>query len=253
MAPPCRACMLPDLTREQALHAVEQPDASARLAWLAPQRVGRNRPDGRRRSPGEHASATPTRRVRTSASQAMWRIWSRSGDSGDRPLVRARPAADAGLRLRRRVGHVQRDQCREARAGGSLRSTKAANTSAGRTITSLSGEHVHDRASCDDVSQRKPRPFRRPVRRRSAPRPPASASRAARAVHMRQRDGVVGRICAAVSTPLSMVECASDTSTTRVAQCQRAPHGGVDAELALQAAHHQVLDIARSQQRLHSV
>jgi tetratricopeptide (TPR) repeat protein len=67
-----------DLTREQALQALQRPDVQARLA--AVQRLAEI---------GRMADAdklVPTLRdktpaVRESAQQAMWRIWSRSGDA----------------------------------------------------------------------------------------------------------------------------------------------------------------------------
>lgn len=67
-----------EMTREQALKAVEQPEASARLAGVERlAEIGRM-PDADRLVT-RLADADP--QVRASAGEAMWRIWSRSGDS----------------------------------------------------------------------------------------------------------------------------------------------------------------------------
>jgi tetratricopeptide (TPR) repeat protein len=66
-----------DMSREQALQAVEQPEAGVRLAA-----VNRLAEIGQMadadRLVGRLGDADPL--VRDSAAQAMWRIWSRSGD-----------------------------------------------------------------------------------------------------------------------------------------------------------------------------
>jgi len=66
-----------DMTREQAVKALEQPQASVRLA--AVQRLAEiGRMADADRLVGRLGDADP--QVRESASDAMWRIWSRSGD-----------------------------------------------------------------------------------------------------------------------------------------------------------------------------
>jgi tetratricopeptide (TPR) repeat protein len=66
-----------DLTREQALNAVEQPEASARLAGVERlAEIGQMADADRLVNRLGDADA----QVRASASDAMWRIWSRSGD-----------------------------------------------------------------------------------------------------------------------------------------------------------------------------
>lgn len=66
-----------EMTREQALRAVERPDANARLAGVERLAEIGQMADADRLL-GRLGDADP--RVRASASDAMWRIWSRSGD-----------------------------------------------------------------------------------------------------------------------------------------------------------------------------
>jgi len=75
-----------DMTREQAVKALEQPQASVRLA--AVQRLAEvGRMADADRLVGRLGDADP--QVRESASDAMWRIWSRSGDPAiDKLFVR---------------------------------------------------------------------------------------------------------------------------------------------------------------------
>jgi len=66
-----------DMSREQALRAVEQPEAGVRLA--AVNRLAEiGQMSDADRLVGRLGDADP--QVRDSAAQAMWRIWSRSGD-----------------------------------------------------------------------------------------------------------------------------------------------------------------------------
>jgi len=66
-----------EMTRDQALEAMEQPESSARLAGVERlAEVGRM-PDADRLV-ARLDDADP--QVRASANEAMWRIWSRSGD-----------------------------------------------------------------------------------------------------------------------------------------------------------------------------
>jgi len=67
-----------ELTRQQALRAAEQPDAATRLAGV--ERLGEigQMADADRLLP-RLRDGDP--RVRASAGDAMWRIWSRSGDA----------------------------------------------------------------------------------------------------------------------------------------------------------------------------
>jgi tetratricopeptide (TPR) repeat protein len=66
-----------DLSREQALKALEQPDAAARLAGVERLAEIGQMADADRLL-GRLGDADP--QVRESAAQAMWQIWSRSGD-----------------------------------------------------------------------------------------------------------------------------------------------------------------------------
>ena len=66
-----------DMSREQALQAVEQPEASTRLAAVNRLAEIGQMADADRLL-GRLGDADP--QVRDSAAQAMWRIWSRSGD-----------------------------------------------------------------------------------------------------------------------------------------------------------------------------
>jgi len=66
-----------DMTREQALSAVQRPEASARLEGVERLAEIGQMADADRLL-GCLSDADP--RVRASAAQAMWRIWSRSGD-----------------------------------------------------------------------------------------------------------------------------------------------------------------------------
>jgi tetratricopeptide (TPR) repeat protein len=66
-----------ELTRQQALRAAEQPEAATRLAGVERLAEIGQMADADRLLP-RLSDADP--RVRESASDAMWRIWSRSGD-----------------------------------------------------------------------------------------------------------------------------------------------------------------------------
>ena len=79
-----------DMSREQALQAVEQPQASVRLAGVERLAEVGQMADADRLL-GRLGDVDP--QVRDSAAQAMWRIWSRSGD----PAIDQLFARGAGL------------------------------------------------------------------------------------------------------------------------------------------------------------
>ena len=83
-----------DMSREQALQAVEQPDAGTRLAAVNRLAEIGQMADADRLL-GRLGDADP--QVRESAAQAMWRIWSRSGDPAiDQLFARGVEAMQAG-------------------------------------------------------------------------------------------------------------------------------------------------------------
>jgi len=137
-----------DLTREQALHAVEQPEASARLAGVE-----------RLAEIGQMADADrlvgrlgdTDAQVRTLASQAMWRIWSRSGDPAiDRLFARGlqqMQASDYDNALATFNEIVSRKP--EFAEGWNKRAT----------IYFLIGENEKSLKDCDEVFKRNPNHF----------------------------------------------------------------------------------------------
>jgi tetratricopeptide (TPR) repeat protein len=83
-----------DMSREQALQAVEQPEASARLAAVNRLAEIGQMADADRLL-GRLGDADP--QVRDSAALAMWRIWSRSGDPAiDQLFARGVESMQAG-------------------------------------------------------------------------------------------------------------------------------------------------------------
>jgi tetratricopeptide (TPR) repeat protein len=137
-----------DLTREEALHAVEQPEASARLAGVERlaeigQMADADRLAGR--------LGDTDAQVRASASQAMWRIWSRSGDTAiDRLFARGlqqMQASDYDSALTTFNEIVSRKP--EFAEGWNKRAT----------IYFLIGENEKSLKDCDEVFKRNPNHF----------------------------------------------------------------------------------------------
>jgi tetratricopeptide (TPR) repeat protein len=143
-----RAAAAADLTREQALQALQQSDARARLAGVARlAEIGRM-PDADKLVP-RLRDAQPE--VRESAQQAMWRIWSRSGDAAiDRLFAK-------GLQ------HMQ-----DSDLDGALavfddivkrRPAFAEGWNKRATLYFLMGEHEKSLKDCDEVLKRNPNHF----------------------------------------------------------------------------------------------
>ena len=137
-----------DLTREQALRAAEQPAAAERLAGV--ERLGEigEMPDADRLVP-RLADSDP--RVRDSASDAMWRIWSRSGD----------PAIDQ--LFARGLSQMQASAFDEALATFSDIVARKPGFAEGwnkrATIYFLIGENEKSLLDCDEVLKRNPNHF----------------------------------------------------------------------------------------------
>ena len=136
------------LTRAQALQALEQADASARLA--ATLRLGEiGRMDDADRVLARLADTDP--RVRAAASAAVWRIWSRSGD----------PAIDK--LFARGTEQMEAADLEEALATfGTIVSKKPAFAEGWNkraTILFLLGRHEESLKDCDEVLKRNPRHF----------------------------------------------------------------------------------------------
>jgi tetratricopeptide (TPR) repeat protein len=137
-----------DLTRQQALKAAEQPDATTRLAGV--ERLGEigQMPDADRLLP-RLGDADP--RVRESAADAMWRIWSRSGD----------PAIDQ--LFARGVGQMQAAALDDALATFndivSRKPAFAEGWNKRATIYFLLGDNERSLKDCDEVFKRNPNHF----------------------------------------------------------------------------------------------
>ena len=136
------------LTRAQALHALEQADASARLAAI--ERLGEiGRMDDADRVLDRLADTDP--RVRAAASAAVWRIWSRSGD----------PAIDK--LFARGTEQMEAADLDEALATFSTIVSKKPAFAEGwnkrATILFLLGRHEESLKDCDQVLKRNPRHF----------------------------------------------------------------------------------------------
>ena len=137
-----------DLTREQALQALQQSDARARLAGVARlAEIGRM-PDADKLV-ARRRDAQPE--VRESAQQAMWRIWSRSGDAAiDRLFARG-------------VQHMQDSDLDRALAVFDdivkRRPAFAEGWNKRATLYFLMGEHEKSLKDCDEVLKRNPNHF----------------------------------------------------------------------------------------------
>jgi len=137
-----------ELTRQQALHAAEQPDAATRLAGV--ERLGGigQMADADRLLPRLRDSDP---RVRAAAGDAMWRIWSRSGDA----------AIDA--LFARGVGQMQAGDLDEALATFNdivqRKPAFAEGWNKRATIYFLIGEDEKSLRDCDEVFKRNPNHF----------------------------------------------------------------------------------------------
>jgi tetratricopeptide (TPR) repeat protein len=136
------------LTRAQALHGLERPDATTRLA--AVERLGEiGRMDDADRVLARLADADP--QVRAGASAAVWRIWSRSGD----------PAIDK--LFAQGAGQMQAAELEEALATFSAIVKKKPAFAEGwnkrATILFLLGRYEESLRDCDQVLKRNPRHF----------------------------------------------------------------------------------------------
>jgi len=135
-------------TRAQALQALEQADASARLA--ATLRLGEiGRMDDADRVLARLADTDP--QVRAAASAAVWRIWSRSGD----------PAIDK--LFARGLEQMQAADLEDALATfGTIVRKKPAFAEGWNkraTVLFLLGRHEESLKDCDQVLKRNPRHF----------------------------------------------------------------------------------------------
>jgi len=144
-APPAGAT---DLTREQALQALQQPEARARLAGVVRlAEIGRMR-DADQLVP-RLRDVQPE--VRETAQQAMWRIWSRSGD----------PAIDR--LFARGVQHMQDSDLDRALAVFDdivkRKPAFAEGWNKRATLYFLLGEHEKSLKDCDEVLKRNPNHF----------------------------------------------------------------------------------------------
>jgi tetratricopeptide (TPR) repeat protein len=144
-AAPARAA---DLTREQALHALQQPEPRARLAGVARlAEIGRM-PDADKLVPSLR-DAQPE--VRETAQQAMWRIWSRSGD----------PAIDR--LFARGLQHMQDSDLDRALAVFDdivkRKPAFAEGWNKRATLYFLLGEHEKSLKDCDETLKRNPNHF----------------------------------------------------------------------------------------------
>lgn len=136
------------LTRAQALQALEQPQAAARLAAI--ERLGEiGRMDDAERVLAHLADADPE--VRAGASAAVWRIWSRSGD----------PAIDK--LFARGTGQMQAADLEQALATFDAIVRKKPAFAEGwnkrATILFLLGRYEESLKDCDEVLKRNPRHF----------------------------------------------------------------------------------------------
>ena len=135
-------------SREEALAALGSPDAARRaegVLWIA-----------RRGAPGDDTplyerlrDETPI--VRSFAEQALWLVWSRSGDAAvDRLMERG-------------IEEMQAERHREAIATFSdairRRPAFAEGWNKRATVLYLAGEYRRSLADCDEVVKRKPRHF----------------------------------------------------------------------------------------------
>jgi len=135
-------------SREEALAALKSPDAAKRaeaVLWIA--RRGEAGDDG----PLYERLRDETPIVRSFAEQALWLVWSRSGDAAvDRLMERG-------------VGEMQSGQHREAIATFSevirRRPAFAEGWNKRATVLYLAGEYRRSLADCDQVLKRKPRHF----------------------------------------------------------------------------------------------
>jgi tetratricopeptide (TPR) repeat protein len=137
-----------ELSREQALKALERPEASARLAGVERLAdIGQMADADRLR--GRLDDADPD--VRASAAEAMWRIWSRSGDPAiDRLFARGleqmqRGAYDEALAVFNEI--VARKP--EFAEGWNKRAT----------LYFLLGQNQKSLEDCDEVLKRNPNHF----------------------------------------------------------------------------------------------
>jgi tetratricopeptide (TPR) repeat protein len=136
------------MTREQALQGLQRPDARARLAAVERlAEIGRM-PDADRLVASLRDSAPE---VRESAQQAMWRIWSRSGD----------PAIDR--QFAQGLAHMQAQAFDRALAvfDGIVQRMPAFAEGWNKraTLYFLLGEHEKSLKDCDEVLKRNPNHF----------------------------------------------------------------------------------------------
>jgi tetratricopeptide (TPR) repeat protein len=136
------------MTREQALQGLQRPDARARLAAVERlAEIGRM-PDADRLVASLRDSAPE---VRESAQQAMWRIWSRSGD----------PAIDR--EFAQGLAHMQAQAFDRALAvfDGIVQRMPAFAEGWNKraTLYFLLGEHEKSLKDCDEVLKRNPNHF----------------------------------------------------------------------------------------------
>ena len=137
-----------ELTREQALQALQQSDARARMAGVARlAEIGRM-PDADRLVP-RLRDVQPE--VREGAQQAMWRIWSRSGD----------PAIDR--LFAKGLQHMEDSSLDQALAVFDdivkRKPAFAEGWNKRATLYFLLGEHEKSLKDCDEVLKRNPNHF----------------------------------------------------------------------------------------------
>lgn len=137
-----------DLTREQALQGLQQPDAKARLAAVARlAEIGRMA-DADQLVPRLRDSEAD---VRAAAQEAMWRIWSRSGD----------PAIDQ--LFRQGMAHLQTAAYERALAVFDdivkRKPAFAEGWNKRATLYFLLGENEKSLLDCDEVLKRNPNHF----------------------------------------------------------------------------------------------
>jgi len=137
-----------EMSREQALQAVEQPEAKARLAGV--ERLAEiGRLADADRLLGRLADADA--QVRASAAEAVWRIWSRSGDAAiDRLFARG-------------VEHMQSAAFEDALAVFNdivaRRPEFAEGWNKRATLYFLLGQNEKSLQDCDEVLKRNPNHF----------------------------------------------------------------------------------------------
>lgn len=144
----CPAFPAPPQSREQALAALQSPDAATRaegVVWIANR--GAPADDGLLHERLRDESAF----VRSYAEQALWLLWSRSGDADlDRTMARGVEHMQAGE-------HAQAIALFSSVISGRPDFAEAWNKRA--TAYYLAGEYRKSLADCDEVLKRNPRHF----------------------------------------------------------------------------------------------